>query len=166
MGPVRVKLEGAKELDAALAALGQDIATKTGVRAVRGTARVLRQALYEAAPYRPGVQLKVYTSTSGEVRRTDYGDLRDNIKVRRDRARKQGNISFRVTTGHGFWGYFLEVGTVRMRPHPWWRPVQDRMQDKLIEAQMSLVWDGVTKATKLKARRARAATVLPNGRNG
>lgn len=159
----RSRMEGAAELSAALAALGAEVATKIGRQAVRASAVELRDELVEGAPLGPGGK-KYWRLKNGDVRSRDYGHLRDNIRVRAVRSRKQNHIVYEVTTGRAFWGTFLEFGTVSMRPHPWFRPILDRLHNRLFDVQADLLRTGIEKAAKRLARRSRA--VLPNGRNG
>jgi len=51
----------------------------------------------------------------------DYGHLRENIRRRRLNFRRTGEIAVQVTRGRAFWAFFLERGTRRMRPHPFWQ---------------------------------------------
>lgn len=162
--PTRLKLEGAQELDAKLAMLGTEIAGKLGTAATRAAGKALQAELIEAAPYNPaGPTLKVYTAKSGAVRRTDYGHLRDNLRVRRVKARKPFMIVFQVTTGRAFWGAFLEWGTVRIGAKPWARPTFDRLHAKLIETVAATLRKGVALAAKRQARAARRAGMGHNG---
>lgn len=162
--PVRLKLEGAAELDARLAALGADVAAKAGVAAVRAASKALQAELIDAAPFNPrGPTPKVFTAKDGSVRRTDYGHLRDNLRVRREKANKPFMIRFRVTTGRAFWGAFLEWGTVRMGAKPWARPLFDRMHAKLIEVMMGTLAKAVERAAKRQARAVRRAGIGHNG---
>lgn len=165
--PVRFKFEGAQELDAKLASLGVEVAGKLGVAATRKASKALQQELIEAAPYNPsGPTLKVFTSKSGKVSRTNYGHLRDNLRVRRMKADKPFMIRFRVTTGAAFWGDFLERGTVKMAARPWARPTFDRLHRKLIEIVADVLRMGVERAAKRRARAARRGRIGHNGGPG
>lgn len=156
----RVRLEGAKELDQMLASLGTEVATKIGVAAARASAREARDALIRAAPYDPSYRLKYYRSKkTGVVRKSYYGHLRDNIRSRRVKARTKGYVGYDVTTGRAFWGYFLEVGTAKMRARPWARPAIARIVGRLMDVQVDVLTRGISKAAK------RARRMLPNGRS-
>lgn len=159
----RFRLEGAKELDAQLVALGVEVAGKLGAAATRKAGKALQAELIDAAPYNPkGPTPKVYTAKDGSVSRTDYGHLRDNLRVRRVKATKPFMIRFQVTTGRGFWGSFLEWGTVRMSAKPWARPTFDRLHAKLMQVVMETLRIGVDRA----ARRAARGTRPRRGRIG
>lgn len=161
----RFRLEGAKELDAALAALGTDVAGKLGTAATRAAGKALQAELIDAAPFNPnGPKPKIFTAKSGSLRRTDYGHLRDNLRVRRVKADKPFMIRFQVTTGRAFWGAFLEWGTVRMAAKPWARPTFDRMHQKLLSTVMDTLRTGVDRAAKRAARATRRAGKI--GHNG
>src|SRR5690349_16525955 len=73
--PVRFQMEGVKELKAGLEELGEVTATKVGARANREAAVELRDNLRAVAPYDPA------------ARERPYGHLRDEIKVRKVKAR-------------------------------------------------------------------------------
>lgn len=161
----RFRLEGAKELDAALADLGTEVAGKLGTAAVRRTGKVLQAELIDAAPFNPnGPTPKVYTAKGGGVSRTDYGHLRDNLRVRRVKAEKPFMVRFQVTTGRAFWGSFLEWGTVRMSAKPWARPLFDRLHNRLMTVLMDTLREGVTRAARRAARGARRRARI--GHNG
>lgn len=150
----RVEIEGLEELKASLEALGTEVATKIGVNANRDAAKDLLDILQQAAPYQPG-STKKYWKTKGGVTTADYGHLRDNLKVSREKARKQGHIVHRVSTGKAFWGSFLEYGTVNMAPRPWMRPAVEATRGYLLQIQQRGLKNGIEKATKRLARIAK-----------
>lgn len=161
----RLHLEGAKELEKALGEIGVEMAEKVGRAAVRKAAQGFREGLKEAAPYNPaGPTPKVYTAKDGSVRRTDYGHLRDNLRVRYEKTREPYMVRYLVTIGRAFWGYFLEVGTVRMRPRPWARPAFDRGQESMVKAMMAELRAGLARAQRRIARGGRRKPGI--GRNG
>jgi len=154
----RRALQSVADLNSALEALGVELATKAGVSASRKAANLLRDALREAAPFGPGRD-KTWRLKSGELGRANYGHLRNNIRVRRVKAKKQHHIVFNVTTGRAFWGSFLEFGTVNMRARPWFRPTIERLYGDLLDAQMVELSAAVARSAR------RHGKVLPNGRN-
>jgi HK97 gp10 family phage protein len=133
----RVKVEGVSELKAAFEQLGVEVSTRIGVRANREAARLLQSELIQAAPYDP----------REKKRAKNYGHLRDNIRIRRQRAR--------VTTGNAFWGNFLEFGTVRMPAQPWFRPIVESLRELLLGKQIGGLRDGIEREAKKAARIAR-----------
>jgi HK97 gp10 family phage protein len=147
----RSSLEGAKELDAALAALDTEVSTRLGVRATRASAASLQVKLKAVAPYRPGTR---------ERRGKDYGHLRDNIGVRKGRSRNTNYVVFDVTTKDAFWGYFLEFGTIHMAAQPWARPAVEAAKDELVSIQIDVLQKGVDRIAKGVAK----GTMLPSGR--
>src|SRR3546814_9166401 len=86
-----IKLEGAAEMERALGELGEELANKAGRSAVSAAARQLREELKRTAPVGPG-KPKVRTSKGGTVTRTDLGHLKDNIRTKREKARKSYTI--------------------------------------------------------------------------
>lgn len=119
---VRVKFSGGKQLQRALEDMGEEMATKTGHQANLKAAQYMREKYVEAAPYQPGPTVKSWRKKNGDVVTADYGHLKENIRIRRDKAHKEGHIVHLVTVGRAFWGRFLEYGTVKMAARPWMRP--------------------------------------------
>lgn len=152
------QLEGVSELKAALAELSNEVATKEGRRANRAAAKVVFDAVYSYAPHRPGVQKKYYKGSG-----RDYGDLRDNIKIRLAKARKDNVITYNITTGNAFWAGFLEFGTVNMTARPWMRPAFDASVRSGADVQITELRKGVERAAKKANRLSR--NVASNGRN-
>lgn len=150
------KLDGAAELDRQLAALGEQVATEIGRDAVIASAEALRDAWAQGAPYDAG-------SRSPASRR--YGHLRQNIKIGPVRNQNVHALVYKVFTGDGFWGYFIEYGTVRMPPHPWARPIVERMKEQLINIQVETLNAGIESVAG-GHRGGGFGPVLPNGRNG
>lgn len=156
----RNQVEGLRELDAALALLDTEVATKLGVTAGRKSAQALEGELKSVAPYRAGQHLKYWSTSGGRSNSRDYGHLRDNIKVRKARSRETNYIVFNVTTGQAFWGYFLEYGTVNMAAKPWARPAVERMKDELVSIQIDILGKGINRIAAQVAK----GKMLPNGR--
>jgi HK97 gp10 family phage protein len=146
----RSTVEGAKELDEALAELDKQVATRLGMTAVRASGLEGKRMMIEAAPYRPGERLH---------RGRDYGHLRDNIRVRKSRSQKPNYVVYEITTGRAFWGNFLEFGTVKMSPRPWARPTVDRMPGPLVTIQIDVLRRGIERI----AAKAAKGKLQPNG---
>jgi HK97 gp10 family phage protein len=141
----RVRLDGVAELKRSLEELGTEVATKVGVKANREAAKELQGELVQSAPHDARVSRL----------NTIYGTLRQNIRVRRQRARNQGYIIHLVTIGAAFWGFFQEFGTVRMGARPWFRPAFERMLGRLREAQAEGLRNGIEAAARRAARHMR-----------
>lgn len=150
----RTELTGLDDLEAQLAEIGKEAATKLGQVADRAAARVLAKAMSDGAPHAPGVQLKVYTAKDGSVRRTDYGELKDNIRVRRARVRTEGYVVYEVTTGRAFWGFFREFGTLRQPAKPWARPIVEQVAPTLPDVMIKVLNAGIERIARRKARAA------------
>lgn len=135
----RIDLKGAKEMDRALGELGEEIALKVGVAAVRAGALQLRRELEATAPVGPNAP------KNGR----NYGHLKDNVRHRRQRVRKPYTVRYIVNFGRAFWAYFREVGTVRQPPRPWAVPTFDRMKMQLLET----ILDTLRKRTAAAARK-------------
>lgn len=158
---MQVKFDGGVELSRGLRALG-DESTKVGRASLRKTANLMRDELIEAAPRNPkGPTEKVRRLKDGSVARYSYGQLFQNIRVREMRVRQNNTIGMVVSTGNAFWGTFQEFGTSKLRARPWFRPVWDRMQNRLIAELGQILGKGIEQAARRQARK-----VLSNGRNG
>lgn len=160
------RLDGAAELDAQLAQLGTAMATEIGREAAETSAEVLRDAWVAGAPYSERAStMKYWSLAGGGTGKANYGHLKGNIKVAPVKAQKINAVVYKVTTGDAFWGYFLEFGTVRMPPHPWARPIVERMKAELINVQIDIINDGIQAVTGARVTGAGFGPVLANGRN-
>lgn len=150
------KFEGGLELSRGLRALGEE-STKVGRRSLRKTANELRDALIDAAPRNEaGETEKSWRRKDGTVARARYGQLFQNIRVREMRVRKDNTIGMVVSTGNAFWGSFLEFGTVKLRARPWFRPVWDRMQNRLVASLGQILGQEIERtARQIERRRGR-----------
>lgn len=140
---MRVKLEGAKELERALGEFGEEIANTVGRAAVRTAALDLRRELEATAPYASGTRLR-----NGK----DYGHLRDNIRHRREKERKPYTIRYVVNFGRAFWAYFREVGTAKQPARPWAVPTFERMHEQLLRTMLETLKKRTAAAAKRLAR--------------
>jgi HK97 gp10 family phage protein len=147
-------LQGIGELKRDLAALGNEVATKVGRTADRKAAQALAEEVRRRAPYLPGVQLK-----NGR----DYGDLKDNIRVRLQRARKEFTITYTVDVGRAFWAFFLEFGTATAAARPFMRPAFEVTVGRLQDIQLEELRTGITRAAKRIARQQRQMNRIRGG---
>lgn len=163
---VRVKFSGGKQLQRGLEGMGEEMATKVGYRANLKAAQYLRDKYVEAAPYSGDDKSTTKSWTlkgkkgkrrilAGQTRSADYGHLRDNIRLRRDKARKQGYIVHLVTVGRAFWGRFLEYGTKKMAARPWMRPAFEANKEAVADIQREEL-DRLIKRTAKKIPGAKA----------
>lgn len=146
------KMEGFKELEKALKALGPEVATKTGASAARKATNVIRDTVKDKAPFDPGPTERKWTKKDGSVSTADYGHLKDNIKTRKVKARKSHTVAFEVTTGQAFWGRFSELGTEHEPARPWFKPALDEAAPNAVETLQKELKKGVEKAAR-KARK-------------
>lgn len=127
-------LTGAKELEAALKALGPEVATKAGASGTRKATNVMRDAVKANAPRGEQSTKRTWRNKDGSQGRGDYGRLHENIKTRKVRSRRAHTVSFQVTTGSAFWGRFSEFGTEHEPARPWFKPALDQVAGKVVEA--------------------------------
>lgn len=138
-----VKLEGAKELDRALAELGKTVATRLGRKANREAAKVIERAVVAAAP-------------TGKDPPSKYGRLKSNIRVTKQKTTRETEVRHIVHTGNAFWGRYLEFGTVRMQPHPFFRSAYEGAQNEAVAAQITVLRAGIEREAARLAKGGRA----------
>jgi HK97 gp10 family phage protein len=104
---------------------------------LHNAARVVQKAIVAAAPLgtepsrktrsirtvsvmrgRKRVRLRLAQAQSVSY---DYGRLKQNIRRRRASVAATGMFAIQITRGRAFWAFFLEKGTSRMRPQPFWQ---------------------------------------------
>ena len=144
-----VKLEGVAELKAALAELSNEVATKIGVAADRKAAKAMAAVMVSIAPFAARAStMKYWKTKKNGTQQANYGHLRDNIRVRRVRAKTDNHIVYRIDTKNAFWGYFLEYGTVNMHARPFMRPAFDAFREQAINIQIGELRAGIERVAK------------------
>lgn len=153
----RFRIEGVQQMNRALKEMGPFVATKVGASANRRAAKLVEEAVREAAPRGTGPTSKVRRLKSGVSRRYDYGRLYENIKLRQQRARKQHHIVHAVTTGNAFWGRFLEFGTKFIVANRWMSRAVTAVAEQALRAQMVELRAGIERAAARAAKASRRA---------
>jgi HK97 gp10 family phage protein len=97
-----IKIEGAKELDAALKALPTNVAKRALIPSLRSGANVFRREVVTKAPDDP------------DAPHPKYGELKKNITSTLEKRGEGWAVI--VHTGRAFWARFLEFGTIARRP--------------------------------------------------
>lgn len=124
------EMTGFDKLEAILARLASPEIVTNVDRLILEEAEGFAAHLRRVAPYDP--------ARAGSSRL--YGHLRENITVVEYPRNLDRPYGAEVTVGKAFWGYYLEYGTVRMNPHPWFRPAWEEWWP---QAQRRLARDGV-----------------------
>jgi HK97 gp10 family phage protein len=127
---------GFDELREKLDGIGSAVATKSGRKAVRSAARLIRNAVKAGAPY-------LDRSTKATER---YGHLRDNIKIRLARALTPFTITYKVTTGKAFWALWQEFGNRHQPARPFIRPAVDANTQAAIDIMTVQLGEGIDAA--------------------
>lgn len=161
MSEVNFNLSGFEDLKRTLAELNTESATKVGTVAAREGAKMVKQAFVEAAPVGAEPTAKTRRSKSGKVVAYDYGRLRDNIRIRKQKGEGQNQIKFSVGVGSAFWGIFSEFGTRHQAARPWLRPAFQVIGPQVINEVGRLLGIGITREAKRLARRARRMGINP-----
>lgn len=105
----KVRLRGTRELEQVLKRLPARLRERELQSAARAGANVIRREIRDRAP-------RGNDPSPGSKK---YGSLHDNIRVsRRKELEGRNNVVMSVHTGRAFWGQFLEFGTVKMAPRP------------------------------------------------
>lgn len=135
-------VHGFKEADKLLAQLPQNIEHRVLQKATKEAAKEIKKEAIKAAPRSRGKQSKASKK---------YKKLFKNIRIVISKvARKKGRRGARIDTGDGFWGLFLEFGTVHMAARPWFRPAIERSKNNAIKVLKTELGKGIEKeATKL-----------------
>jgi HK97 gp10 family phage protein len=138
-----VRIQSGDQVARVFERLTPELKTRTIQAGLFRAAKTLEDAVKAAAPR--GTEPSRKTRTVGTIRLAirgrkrvrvrlrapttisyDYGRLRDNIKRRRLTRQFKGVPVVRVSPGPAFWGLFLERGTRRMRPHPFFQAAVKR----------------------------------------
>lgn len=135
---VSVKIEGLREVDAALAQLpkatGRNVMRRVGVARLEPIAAAMRQN----AP-------------------VDQSDLKDSIAVttkRPRRARKESEVEVYAGPGRHPQAHLREFGGDGHPPDPYVRPAWDAGKDGLLSGLADDFWTEIDKAAKRLARKA------------
>lgn len=144
-------MEGFRELEKALKALGPEVATKAGNEGARKATNVMRDAVKKNAPRGTQPTKRTWRNKDGSQGSADYGRLHQNIKTRKQRAKKAHTIRYVVTTGNAFWGRFSEFGTEHEPARPWFKPAVDQIAGQVASA----IQTELAKATDKAARKRR-----------
>ena len=140
-------LEGAKELDLVLKKLPN---------AVRG--RVMRSAAMAGA--------RVVRDTAKRTVPVEQGDLRDAIVARSERDAGRHEVKVKVgPTRRGFYGLFLEFGTVRLPARPWLRPAWEASKGKALNRIGKALGPAIERAAKKLAGPLGGAGLGPRSRS-
>ncbi|SEM40664.1 phage protein, HK97 gp10 family [Sphingomonas gellani] len=145
------RMDGFKELEKALKELGPPVATKAGTEGLRKATNVMRDAVKAKAPKGDQPTKRTWRNKDGTQNSADYGRLKQNIKTRKVRSRRQHTVSYKVTTGSAFWGRFSEFGTEHEPARPWFKPAIDEVAGRVVQA----LQDELKKAIDKAARKAR-----------
>lgn len=148
-------ITGAAELRAGLLSLGDEVATRVGQAANNRAAKVAAAAVRARAPVSDVPNGATYQRKTNSGSTTVYHrKIRDEIKVRKQKARKQGYVVSLITTGLAFHSKFVEFGTVKMAARPFMRPALDASTAAVFQAQQDELSKGITRAAK-KIKKAR-----------
>jgi HK97 gp10 family phage protein len=138
MARTTVRVEGLKQVEAALGQLGKS----TGRNVMRRVAVARLEPMAE------------------EMRRlapVDQTDLRDSIAVstkRPRRHRKTSEVEAYVGPGQHPQAHLQEFGTVNHPPQPFARPAWDGGKDALLEGIAEDLWSEIGKAAERQAKKA------------
>jgi HK97 gp10 family phage protein len=100
---IETNIQGLAEIDRILKELPENIARRELAGALRAGAATIQKEAKLRAP-------------DSNKQHSKYGDLRNNIRVRRIRASNSvGALAVAVTTGRAFWAKFVEFGRAAVK---------------------------------------------------
>lgn len=115
VGEVDIELTGMEELEKVLRQMPDGLAERDLASALRKGANVVRDEAQKNAP-------------------VDDGDLKDSIKVRKQKSGKgEAAVIVAPTKPAGFHAHFIEFGTVKQPAQPFLRPAFDSKQNEALE---------------------------------
>lgn len=142
------KLEGFEEFDRLLKELPERVENNVLQSAVTAGARVAAKSIVAAAPEdvdRPPPE----TAVQYWLRKLRYGRLKDDIKVKTStRDKDTGQRGAYITTGKGFWGYFLEKGWRYRAAQPWFEPAFAEAKDAVLTKIGEILGKGIEREAK------------------
>ncbi|MBM6577118.1 HK97 gp10 family phage protein [Microvirga sp. SRT01] len=144
-------MEGFSDLEKVLKDLGPPFAKKAGSEGLRKATNELKKDVQAGAPTGTARTKRTWRNKDGTKGSADYGRLKQNIKTRKRRSKKQNTIVYVVTTGDAFWGRFSEFGTEKEPARPWFKPAVDRSVSRIVKA----LKDELHKAVEKQVRKAR-----------
>jgi HK97 gp10 family phage protein len=147
--PDFVHILGAKELEAALKQLPEEIAKKVATSAVMAGAKVVLEEARHTAPVgqESKGRVRVRTTKKGNVVISNYGKLKLSLRAIKVRNSTH-SVTVAVTVGKAFWGMFQEFGTSKMRARPWFRPAFDASWPKALDVMGKSLGEGIERAAK------------------
>ncbi len=156
-GPIRVKVEGLQEIQAALHELPKATARNVMRRVLRQLAEPIADTARQLAPVLSG-------------------DLKESVGVSTKLARnvKRGRSKLSTNAVEMFVGPFnaprsiqQEFGNINHPPQPFMRPAWDKHKDELLPKVGEAMWNEIRAAAERKARKeARAAAKASAGGGG
>jgi HK97 gp10 family phage protein len=135
---VTVKVEGLREVDAALGQLGKATGRNVMRRVAVARLQPIAEDMRDKAP-------------------VDQSDLRDSIIVTTKnpkRNRKRSQVEAHAGPGRHPQAHLQEFGTQHHGPQPFVRPAWDAGKDELLEGIADDLWTEIEKAAARQARKA------------
>ena len=130
-----VNVNGMAALNARLQRLGKDVATKTGQAANRAGAAHIAKKIAQAAPDGPDADKSRRTRKlkNGTQVVYEHRKLNKNIRVKRIKASRDGEIVNQITTGRAFHALFVELGSIHNQPQPFFESTFEAEKQNAID---------------------------------
>lgn len=136
-------LQGFAELEQRLMQLADEVkATKMGNAAVRQAAKVVQQAVIEAAPDGPKEE------GASDGKRGTHAKIKEHIKVKKGRGRTPNTAVMLVHTGEAFHALFQERGTIHIAPRPFMGPAFARSKDAALNKMVDALSRSLDRAAR------------------
>ncbi len=150
--PTKVKIEGLRELGAALRELGDEVSKRVIFAATLKSAAVVRARARELAPKsdRPH-----RVGRGGPV--VQPGNLAAGIATKRLKQFKTGRADYEVRwkakrKGDPFYGLFQEFGTAHHAAQPFMRPAFDQTKEQALQTMQDTLKKRIAAAAKRAAK--------------
>lgn len=157
------KIEGLKELEAALSELGDVSVRKASARrALVKAAKPFAEEIQSLAPQRSGhLKRSVRIGASGNVGGAEFarvlrsgGSREDAVAAMREVRRSKSGVEIAVGPGRNPQALFQEFGTEHHAPQPFVRPAWESNQDGMVEAIKAELWADIQKTAKRHENKA------------
>ena len=147
----KVRLHGAREMEAVLKQLPDYIAKRVVVGALRQAAVPILEEAQRLAPVgqESKGRVRLRRSKSGKVSISNYGKLKLNLGIVNVPDKKtQYSATVAVSVRKAFWGMFVEFGTRFMSARPFMRPAFDAKKFEALNRLGEALGEGIEKAAK------------------
>lgn len=150
-----VRLEGAKELIAALKALPKEIASKNGGPVRRALLKAAQVFVVDARARAPRGSDERASFSNLFRGKHKFGTLKASIRAKRDPDPRSSGVTERYTVGptrKAWYAHLVEFGTVKQSAQPFMRPAYEHNKAEALNVFMLALAEGIARAAKKVAK--------------